>query len=165
MAMGIKVRIIVGGVLLIAVFAWVYKANVNPKLSDEEKLKISIVVNKYYNHMLNREYESALKLTDINTSEYDKNILALKSNDYYVKRSPQGISWIIPSNGRDEVYYDKESKSFYTQTGALIGYKTDSFAATENVYVKKLGDDFKITKIITDDRFGYIRGSFVKRLF
>jgi hypothetical protein len=28
-----------------------------------------------------------------------------------------------------------------------------------------LGDDFKITKIITDDRFGYIRGSFVKRLF
>jgi hypothetical protein len=163
MAMGKRLMIIVVVVLLIATSAWVYKVNDNSKLTAEEKSKILILVNNYYNHMMNKEYGNALKLADITTSEYDKTILALKGDDYSVKRSLEGTSWIMPCNGRDDVYYDKESKSFYTQTGALIIFKTDSFAATENVYVKKLGDDFKITKITTDDRFGYIRGSFVKR--
>lgn len=164
MAMGKKVRLIIGVVLLIAASAWVYKVNVNPKLTDEEKSKIVTLVNAYYNHMMNKEYESALKLTYLITSEYDKTIFALKSNDYSVKRGLEGNSWIVPCDGRDDVYYDKESKCFFTETAALFIYKTDSRATNELVYVKKSGDDFKITKIITDERLGYIRGSYVKRL-
>jgi hypothetical protein len=163
MAMGKKVKIIVGVVLIIATSAWVYKVNASPKLTAEEKSKILRLINAYYNDMMNKEYGSALKLTDITTSEYDKTILELKSNDYSIKRSLEGTSWIIPHNDRDDVFYDKESIRFFIQTGVLITYKTESFEATENVYVRKVGNDFKIAKITTDDRFGYIRGSFVKR--
>ena len=163
MAIGKEIKLIVGVILIILISAVVYKANASPRLTAEEKSKIITSVNAYYNYMMIKEYESALKLVDITTSDYEKTILTLNNEDYSVKKSLEGESWIIPSNGRDDVYYDKESKSFYTQTGALIIYKTDSFEATENVYVQKLGDDFKITKITTDDRFSYIRGTFARR--
>ena len=65
---------------------------------------------------------------------------------------------------KENVYYDKERKCFHTLTGALIIYKNDNYAAIENVYVKKVGKNFRIINITTDDRFGYIRGSSVKGL-
>jgi hypothetical protein len=167
MALGKKVNIIIGVVLVIAIAAWTYKINANPKLTSEEKLKVVTLVNSYYNNMMNKEYESALKLIDKTTSDFNKIITALNNADYSLKRSLAGESWIIPINGRDEVFYDKENKSFFTQTGALIIYKTESFsksyAATENVYVHKVGNDFRITKITTDDDFGYLRGPFIKK--
>jgi hypothetical protein len=164
-AMGKKVKFTIGLVLTISIATWVYKTNASPKLTAEDKSKIVTLVNFYYNNMMNKEYESALKLIDITTLDSDKTILALNNNGYSLKRSLEGESWIIPINGRDEVFYDKEDKSFFTQTGALITYETDSFAVTENVYVSKVGRDFKITRITTDDRHGYIRGPFVKRLY
>lgn len=161
-----KVKLIIPIVLAIVLAAWIYKAYANPELTTEEESKIVSLVNSYYNNMMDRDYESALKLIDMSNSDYDKTISTLNNNkDYTVKRRLEGDSWMIPSNGKNYVYYDKESKRFYTEIGALIINKSNSYGATENVYVRKVGKDFKITRITTDDRFGYIRGSFVKSLY
>ena len=160
-----KVKLFFAILTVILLTAWVYKTNVNAKLTPEEKLKIISLVNSYYDDMMDKNYEGALKLMDITDSDYDKAITTLNNNkEYTVQRSLEGNSWIVPSNGRDDVYYDKERKCFHTLTGALIIYKNDNYAAIENVYVKKVGKNFRIINITTDDRFGYIRGSSVKGL-
>lgn len=160
-----KVKLFLAALAVIYLITWTYKTYTTPKLTNEENLEIISLVNSYYSYMMDKEYESALKLVDMEKADYDKAILTLNNNKVFaVQRRLEGNKWIIPINSREEVFYDKQIKSFFAQTGALIIDRNYNYAATENVYVKKVGKRFMITKITTDDRFGYIRGSFVKRL-
>jgi hypothetical protein len=164
--MGIrKAKPFLAALAIIYLITWAYKTYTTPKLTNEDNSEIISLVNSYYNYMVDKDYESALKLLDMEKADYDKAVLTLNNNKVFaVQRSLEANKWIIPVNGNNEVYYDKENKSFYTQTGTLIIDKNYNYAATENVYVKKVGKRFMITKIITDDKFGKIRGPFVQRL-
>jgi hypothetical protein len=160
-----KAKTFLAALAIICLITWAYKTYTIPKLTNEENSEIISLVNSYYNYMVDKDYESALKLVDMEKADYDKAVLTLNNNKVFaVQRSLEANKWIIPVNGKSEMYYDKENKSFYTQTGTLIIDKNYNYAATENVYVKKVGKRFMITKIITDDEFGKIRGPFVKRL-
>jgi len=160
-----KLLLLIALLILFSFAAWIYKINVNSKLTSEEKSKVIALVNSYYDNMMNKDYKGALALVDLTRSEYDKALETLNSSKgYVVQQSLEGNHWIIPCNGRyDYVAYDKQSNCFSVEAGANIIYKDSTYQSTEDVFIKRIGKNFKIVKICTDDRFGYIRGSYITR--
>lgn len=153
--------------LLISFFlaVWIYKINVDSKLTSEENSKVITLVNSYYNNMMNKDYKAALDLVDITGSEYDKAFQTLSnSKGYVVKQRLEGNHWVIPCNGRyDYVFYNKQSNCFGVETGANITYNDSTYQSTEDVFIKRKGKNFIIVKISTDDRFSYTRGPYLAR--
>jgi len=160
-----KERLIIWTALVMLFFlgVWAYKVNISSKLTPEEKAKIITLVNSYYNNMMNKDYKGALDLVDITESEYDKALSTLNNNkEYVVRQNFEGNHWIISSKETDDpVYYDKTSNCFIVEIGAKIIYNGSPYEATEEVYIKRIGKNFKVVKIITDDRFSSIRGAYL----
>ena len=160
-----KLILLVAFVMVLSLATWVYKINVNSKLTSEEKSKIILLVNSYYNNMMDKDYKGALDLVDITKSDYEKDLEILNSRKgYVVQQRLDGNHWIVPNNGSyDYTFYDKQSNCFIVETGANIIYKDNIYQSTEAVSIKRVGKNFKIVRIITDDKFGYIRGSYITR--
>lgn len=160
-----KGKLILLGTLLIvfSLVTWKYTINKSSQLNSEEKMNIILLVNTYYNRMMNEDYKGALELVNITKSDYDKDIEKLSnSNGYKIQQRLEGNHWIIPVNGKyNHILYDEKSRCFVVEIGANIIYNSRLWEATENVYMKKIGNNFKIIKITTDDRFASMRGSFV----
>ncbi|KYH35544.1 hypothetical protein CLTEP_04830 [Clostridium tepidiprofundi DSM 19306] len=156
---------VLGIVLLIvcSLLLCMYKSNMNIKLDNKEKTEIISLVNSYYNRLMNRDYRGTLELIDLSKTDYNKAYQSLSNNNgYKIQQRLEANHWIIPVNSKyDYICYDKKNKSFVILIGANIINNGKRYAVTERVYVKKIGWHFKIIKITTDDRFGYIRGSFV----
>jgi hypothetical protein len=152
-------------ILLISFFlvGIIYKTNLNSKLNTEEKKEIISIVNSYYDRIMSKDYKSALDLVNLSEDNYDKQLEIITGyKEYKIVQRLDGNRWVVPMNGKyDYMYYDKRSKCFIILTGVRVINNSDTYEATENVYVKRFGKQFKIVKITTDDRFGYIRGSFV----
>jgi len=162
-----KGRLVLFGIL-VAIFcllAWMYNLNVSCKLNAEEKTEVISLVNSYYDRMKGKDYKEALELVDLTKSDYDKSMETISNKKgYEIEQRLEGNYWVIPMNGKhDYIAYNKENRCFIVEIGANIINNSDTYEATENVYVKRIGKYFKIVKITTDDRFGYMRGSFVKR--
>lgn len=160
-----KLVLLVALLVFFSIVACIYKIKTNSKLTLDEKSKINSLVISYYNNMMNKNYKGTLDLIDITQSEYDKDLEILNSTEGYVfQQRLEGNNWIIPCNGSyDCIIYDQQSNCFTVNTGANIIYKNLDYYTTENVFVKRTGNNFKIIKVITNDRFAYIRGSFINR--
>lgn len=141
----------------------IYKTKLNSKLNTEEKTEVISIINSYYDRIRNQDFKSALDLVNLPQDNFDKDLQRITSfQDYKIEQRLEGNHWVVPMNGNyDYMYFDKKSKCFVVLTGVRVINNNDTYEATESVYVKRVGKQFKIAKITTDDRFGYIRGSFV----
>jgi len=58
-------------IILLAVLFGKGNSSKSIKITPETKKEIITLVNNYYNNMMNKDYESALKLIDLEKSNYD----------------------------------------------------------------------------------------------
>lgn len=152
-------------ILLISVclVGLIYKTNLNSKLNTKEKKEIISIINSYYDSIRSKDFKSALDLVDLSQDNYNKDLERISGfKDYKIEHRIDENHWVIPKNEYyDYIYYDKESKCFAALAGVRVTANGTAYEALESVHVKRVRKQFKIVKITTDDRFGYIRGSFV----
>lgn len=161
-----KNSLIIVFLLVLTLVGWNYNNYLNRKITPEKRANIIKTVNSYYDNLKNKNYKSALELMDYRKLDMNSDLERLKNaSGYVIETSLEGNHWVIPMNGQyDYIFYDDETKDFVVQTGAAVIYNNKMWQATENVYVRKVGNEFKIVRIDTDDKYCNIRGSVMRRI-
>jgi hypothetical protein len=153
-------------VLLVSAFFIINQINNSKisasKLTQCEKDKIVNTINSYYNNMANKNYKTAFKLMDYSNLDINKDLEILSNaKEYKIEPILEDGSWIVPTNGTYYISFDDNNKDFVVKTAVGIVYGNEKDRANDVVYIKKIGQSYKIVKIVTSDKYGGYRGSSV----
>jgi hypothetical protein len=151
---------------LLVVLGYKIKLNSSSEITIEDKGKVISLVNSYYNRMMNKDYQGALQLVDLDKPNYDKDLDTLSNSNYNLKPCLDGDYWVVPVNGsHDNVSYHEQIKCLGVEVAISVTYDNQTYLLNEIVYVKKLGNSFKIVKIDTTDKYILINISYINNIY
>jgi hypothetical protein len=143
---------------------WKFTVNARSKITHEEESKVLTLVNLYYDRLESKDYKGALEFVQLPKSNRSSTVESSSPYESYEIDKLQGNDgqWFIKANGKyGHVFYSKEEKSFGCEVVIHATYGDSSIPTNEIVYLKRIGNDFKIVKIVTRDRYGCLRGPYV----
>ncbi|MEG0672098.1 hypothetical protein [Clostridium sp.] len=154
-----KKKLLISSMILSIVCVFYIFNSAKEKTIENNKGLVTEIVKTYYNNISNKSYDKAFNAFYYeNRKTYEDNIANIsKYTTYKLKSYSDNPNWII------EVTYDTKSKSYIAKSTGISSLDNETYNFFENVYVKKIKEDFKIYKINTDDKFYYIRGNQVQR--
>jgi hypothetical protein len=152
-------------VLMIFAFGvWKFTVNTKSKITHEEESKVLTLVNLYYDRVKSKDYKGALEFVQLPQSSHSSTVesSSLYKNYAIDKAQDNDGQWFIKSDGKyGDVFYSKEEKRFGCEVIINVTYGDSSIGANEIVYLRRIDNDFKIVKIVTTDRYGYLRGPYI----
>jgi hypothetical protein len=163
---GKKIIIILCALFLLVVLGFNIKSNSSPELTIEDKGKVISLVNSYYNRMMDKDYQGALQLVNLDKPNYDKDLETLYNSNYNLKPCLYGNYWVVPVTGsHDDVSYQEQFKCLSVEVAISVTYDNQTYLLNEIVYVKGHDNSFKIVKIDTTDKYSLLNISYINNVY